>query len=112
MTYFAAAARRAQDMTVKSAQCPAGRAARGFIQPLAETDTEKLRLRTRAGVVNGKRYLLLAGPEALLPGETEVTLVCGDETYALLRAEAVRGAGGAVGHWEGVLCLKGETEDV
>lgn len=107
MTYFAAAARRAREIAVTSAQCPGGRAVRGFIEPLAPTDTDALCRRTKAGTVNGEHYLLLAGPEALLPGETDVTLVCGGETYVLVRAEPVFGAGGAVGHWEGVLRLKG-----
>lgn len=104
--YYAAAARCGRDMTVRSAQLPSGRSARGYIQPLDPEDTKKYGFAARPGRVDDERYLLIVGPGALVSGETGVTVSSGGRLYELLRAESVS-VGGVVTHWEGVLRLKG-----
>ena len=47
---------------------PEGRKARGFIQPIVFSDTEKLDVRSQAGSVSRCKYLLIA-ERALLPGK-------------------------------------------
>lgn len=108
--YFDFAAKYGRDLNVKSAECPAGRAARGFISPLHATDTENQRKSTRPGKVRGEKYLLIAEYAAIGDGETEVTVTADGKVYEVLRAEPVY-AGENIGHWEGVLRLKGGAAD-
>jgi hypothetical protein len=107
--YFGAAARYGLDISVSSAECPSGRPAKGFVSPLHPTETENLRKSTRPGKVNGEKYLLIAEPAAIVRGETDVVVTADGKVFELLRAEPVY-TGGTVGHWEGVLRLKGPAD--
>lgn len=104
--YFGAAAAYGRDIVVSSAQTPAGRAGRGFVQPIDPSDAEKYDRPARPGRADKREYLLIADPSALADGETGVTVTVGGKTYELLRAEGVY-VRGELGHWEGVLRLKG-----
>lgn len=104
--YFAAAAPYGRSLTVTSAECPAGRAARGFISPIDAADTENLRKSTSPGKMNREKYLLIAEPAAIAEGETALLIAADGKVFEVLRAEPVY-AGGGIGHWEGVLRLKG-----
>ncbi|NCB51059.1 MAG: hypothetical protein EOM54_04145 [Clostridia bacterium] len=108
--YFGAAAKCGRDLSVKSAECTAGRAARGLISPLRATDTENLKKSTHPGKVRGEKYLLIAEPAAIEDGETEVMVTADGKVYELLRAAPVY-VGKNIGHWEGVLRLKGGADD-
>lgn len=109
-SYFSAAAKVGREIIIKSVECPAGRAAKGFLSPLNATDTENLRKSTRPGRVKGEKYLLIAEPTAIAAGETEVVVTADGVAYELLRAEPVY-VGEILGHWEGVLRLKGGAAD-
>ncbi|HHU21921.1 MAG TPA: hypothetical protein GXZ52_00650 [Clostridiales bacterium] len=93
-------------LTLYSDACPEGRKARGFIQPIVFSDTEKLDVRSQAGSVNRCKYLLIAEAGALLPGEKNVSVSSRDWEYSLLRAQPIY-VGGRLSHWEGVLRPKG-----
>lgn len=107
--YFSAAAKVGRDLRVLSAECPAGRTARGFISPIQATDTKNQRKSTRPGKVNYEKYLLIAEPAAITDGETEVVVTAEGKVYELLRAAPVL-VGETIGHWEGVLRLKGGAD--
>ncbi len=103
---FRAAAEYGRMLTVKSAENPAGRTVRGFIQPLDIRDASRPDRPTKPGLVNDQRYLLLVPANAIDEGETEITVTAGSRLYELLRAESVT-IGAETSHWEGVLRLKG-----
>jgi len=107
--YFGDAAKRGRALSVRSAECPAGRAARGFVSPLDGTDTENLRTAARPGRINKERYRLIAESAAIVAGETAVVVTADGISYELLRAEPVF-VGENIGHWEGVLRLKGGAD--
>jgi hypothetical protein len=108
--YFGAAAPYGRNLTIASAEYPAGRAARGFISPLDGTDTENLQKYTHPGKMNKEKYLFITGPSAIAEGETRLTVTTDGKYYEVLRAEPVYAAGG-IGHWEGVMRLKGGASD-
>ncbi|MEG1633332.1 MAG: hypothetical protein RR314_04700 [Oscillospiraceae bacterium] len=103
--YFASAALCGRELTIKSAQQPAGRSTRGYIEPIDGSDTLRYSRPTRPGRVNAEEYLLIVGPSGIAEGETEISVTAGGRVYRLLRAEPIY-VGGRIGHWEGVLRLK------
>lgn len=108
--YFAAAARQGMDLVVTGAGNTAGREVRGYISPIDAADPEKFHKNTRPGRVNGEKYLLIAEPAAIVQGEMGLTVTAAGKVYEVLRAEPVY-VGGRLGHWEGVLRLKGGAAD-
>jgi hypothetical protein len=104
--YFAAPAAYGRSLTLRSAQTPTGRVCRGFVQPIRQGESGDIHAPTLPGRADRREYLLIAEPAALTGGETGVTVTVDGSTYELLRAEAYY-VGGALGHWEGVLRLKG-----
>ena len=108
--YFDFVAKYGRDINVSSAECPEGRSARGFLSPLRGTDTENLRKSTHLGKVRGEKYLIIAEPTAIVDGETEVMVAAEGKVYEVLRTEPVY-LSGNIGHWEGVLRLKGGADD-
>lgn len=104
--YFAAPAAYGRTLTVRSAQTPTGRVCRGFVQAVNALDAEASGYPAAPGRADRREYLLIAEPAALTGGETGVTVSVDGKTYELLRAEGYY-VGDALGHWEGVLRLKG-----
>ena len=90
---------------VKSAQNPAGRAARGIISPLTPSDYKNLKLRAKPGALGREKFLLIAESGALTEGETGVSVSCGNAEYQLVRAQKY-GIPECASHWEGILLLK------
>ena len=89
-------------MTVCSKQRPEPRDMRAFLQPLRQEQYQDVRWSTAPGVFDKRVYLLVAPPEAFMEDETEIVVVCGGQTYELLRAELMT-LGDEKTHWEGVL---------
>lgn len=77
------------------------RTARAFLQPMDVRDPETSAA-TAAGVVDGRRWLLIMEPAAIA-GSAEIS--DGTHRYALLRWENVSG------HIEGVLARKGDVDE-
>jgi hypothetical protein len=69
-----------------------------------------LRRHTHPGRVNQEKYVLITEPNAIVEGETRLTVTVDGKIYEVLRAEPVYVRGG-IGHWEGVMRLKGGAAD-
>lgn len=108
--YFKKAARYGRSLMVTSAQSPQGRTITGYIGPADGRGTARLAENTRLGKMNKEEYLLIADPSAIIPGETALTVAADGKLYQVLRAEPIF-VGGGIGHWEGVLRLKGAAAD-
>lgn len=92
-------------ITVKTAQTPDGRQAKGFVLPIQPGDADKARRVSPGGIYDRERYSLIAEPAAISAGETDITVSCGTGEYELLRLEQVC-VGPDVSHLEGVMRLK------
>ena len=103
--HFAAVAAFASEVTVREGETE--RRARAFIQPLSITSPDYESRATAMGLVDDRRYLLIAEPDAL-SGDGEAEISCGGKKYELLRCEMMGGGS----HWEGLLRLKGGGENV
>ena len=83
------------------------REARAFIEPINPTSPEYTYRPTPMGMEDDRRYLIIAEPDAFY-GTGEAEIRCGERTYQLLRCELMGGGS----HWEGIMRLKGEGENV
>lgn len=79
---------------------------RGFLQPVDTLDYEGIELFQAPGLAPGVLYLLLAPPEAVTPGHTARTVLCGEERYEVLGLQGIF-CGEVLTHWEGALRKKG-----
>lgn len=78
------------------------RSARGFIQPVSVTDPQYRSRPAFPGMVDDRRYLLIAEPAAIVSGEEGITVEAEGRQYELLRCEMLGGGS----HWEGIMKLK------
>lgn len=99
--WFGAVSAYASEITVS--QRGEERRSRAFIQPVSVTDPERERVPTPAGSVDGRRYLIIAAPDAFVrDGGAGGEVRCAGRTYELLRCEEMGGGS----HWEGLLRMK------
>lgn len=95
--WFGAVSAFAQDISVR--QGGETRRGRAFIQPLSVTAPEREPVPTPAGILDGRRYLLIAWPGAFERGGRGAAVECGGVRYEVLRCEKMGGGT----HWEGLL---------
>ena len=98
------------ELTVLSAETPAGRRGRGFIRPATVSGDDGVFTPTSAGASDRRRFLLIASPECVQSGETRLKVHCGGYEYIVLRIEPI-GDPNAPNHWEAVLRFRGEVEE-
>lgn len=102
--FFAAAAAYALDVTVREGG--EERSAKAFIEPLSPIKPDYLSRPTVMGREDDRRYLLIA-ESAAFSGVGEAEVCCGDRVYEVLRRELM-----GESHWEGIMRLKEEKENV
>ena len=79
--YFAAAARRGRGLVIASAENPGGRQARGYVGPMGGANLSDLRRHTHPGRVNQEKYVLITEPNAIVEGETRLTVTVDGKIY-------------------------------
>ena len=79
-----------------------------FIQPLSVTNPERELSPAPAGILDGRRYLLIAWPGAFKHGGRGAVIECGERKYEVMRCEKMGGGS----HWEGLMrLLAGDCND-
>lgn len=85
------------------------RTVKGFLQPLAFSDTDALWELTPGGGVRQEKYLLIAPAAAFAGDGAERGVVFQNRRYTVLRADKLDAIAG-VSHWEAVLRLEGRVQ--
>lgn len=79
---------------------------RGFLQPVDPMDYDGVALFQAPGTASKVEYLLLLPPEAVTPGRTAETVLCGGAAYEVLAVQGIF-CGETLTHWEGAARKKG-----
>lgn len=98
-----------QSMEICDAQGETLHTVKGFVQPLAFSDTDALWELTPGGGVRQEKYLLIAPADAFDGDGAERGVVFQGRRYTVLRADKFDALAG-VSHWEAVLRLEGRVQ--
>lgn len=96
-------------MEMRNAQDESLRTVKGFVQPLAFSDTDALWTLTPGGGVRQEKYLMIAPPDAFAGDGEERSVIFQGRRYTVLRADTFDAVAG-VSHWEAILRLEGRVQ--
>lgn len=102
--YFNKLSSIAKTLTITSNEQTLGRIAKGFIQLMDRDNTDNYNHQP-VGILDDRRYLIIAEAAAFTITEGDISVFDGDTEYSAMHVEPVY-LGKKIGHWEGVLKLK------